>query len=58
MSIFQLYAYAKVAQGNDISAAKKPGMFDLAVRLHHPVSSPDELQTRPKQTCSDIECGN
>ncbi|KAF2035199.1 hypothetical protein EK21DRAFT_96956 [Setomelanomma holmii] len=24
-----LYAYAKVAQGQDFSAAKKPGMFDL-----------------------------
>jgi hypothetical protein len=29
----QLYAYAKVAEGKDFSAAKKPGMFDLAVRL-------------------------
>jgi acyl-CoA-binding protein len=28
-----LYAYAKVAQGQDFSAAKKPGMFDLTVRL-------------------------
>jgi acyl-CoA-binding protein len=28
-----LYAYAKVAEGKDFSAAKKPGMFDLAVRL-------------------------
>ncbi|KAF1913191.1 acyl-CoA-binding protein [Ampelomyces quisqualis] len=25
-----LYAYAKVAQGQDFGAAKKPGMFDLA----------------------------
>lgn len=25
-----LYAYAKVAEGKDFSAAKKPGMFDLA----------------------------
>ncbi|OAL03423.1 hypothetical protein IQ06DRAFT_374569 [Phaeosphaeriaceae sp. SRC1lsM3a] len=25
----QLYAYAKVAQGQDFAAAKKPGMFDL-----------------------------
>jgi diazepam-binding inhibitor (GABA receptor modulating acyl-CoA-binding protein) len=25
----KLYAYAKVAQGQDFSAAKKPGMFDL-----------------------------
>ncbi|CAO2652897.1 Nn.00g023080.m01.CDS01 [Neocucurbitaria sp. VM-36] len=25
-----LYAYAKVAEGKDFTAAKKPGMFDLA----------------------------
>ncbi|EMD88130.1 hypothetical protein COCC4DRAFT_202257 [Bipolaris maydis ATCC 48331] len=25
----QLYAYAKIANGTDFSAAKKPGMFDL-----------------------------
>ncbi|KAH8728963.1 acyl-CoA-binding protein [Phaeosphaeriaceae sp. PMI808] len=25
-----LYAYAKVAQGQDHAAAKKPGMFDIA----------------------------
>lgn len=31
----QLYANAKVAQGQDFSAAKKPGMFDLAVRRAH-----------------------
>jgi hypothetical protein len=34
-SSIQLYAYAKVAQGQDFSAAKKPGMFDLAVRTPH-----------------------
>ncbi|RMZ73459.1 acyl binding [Pyrenophora seminiperda CCB06] len=26
----QLYGYAKIAEGKDISAASKPGMFDLA----------------------------
>lgn len=31
----QLYAYAKVAEGKDFSAAKKPGMFDLAVCFIH-----------------------
>lgn len=27
----QLYAYAKVAQGEDINAAAKPGMMDFTV---------------------------
>ncbi|OIC15116.1 hypothetical protein A7L51_19765, partial [Acinetobacter baumannii] len=26
----QLYAYAKIAEGKDFSAASKPGMFDMA----------------------------
>jgi hypothetical protein len=46
ISIPQLYAYAKIAQGQDFSAAKKPGMFDLTVRLL-PSTLP---RTRPHTT--------
>lgn len=35
----QLYAYAKVAQGEDIEKAPKPGMMDFTVRLSHPLRS-------------------
>ncbi|KAL5385612.1 hypothetical protein DPSP01_004725 [Paraphaeosphaeria sporulosa] len=31
--LLNLYAYAKVAQGEDIEKAPKPGMMDFTVRL-------------------------
>jgi hypothetical protein len=34
----QLYAYAKVAQGEDIEKAAKPGMMDFTVRISPPAS--------------------
>lgn len=32
----QLYAYFKIANGNDFSAASKPGMFDMVVSIPFP----------------------
>jgi hypothetical protein len=43
----QLYAYAKVAQGQDFSAAKKPGMFDLTVRVPTSATHPSVSPTFP-----------
>jgi hypothetical protein len=44
----QLYAYAKVAEGKDFSKAEKPGMFNLAVRLHS--CTPHDSSSIPAQS--------